>query len=232
MKRFGWVLVLAAAGALAGIAAAAQEVRRQIMVTGEGQVAAAPDMATITLGASFEAREARAAVAAVSQAVAHTLERLEEMGVQPRDLQTRHLSLSPVHAARPESPGGAERVAGFHASNTILVRVRDLDALGGILDGILEAGANQFGGLSFSVQDPAPLMEQARRAAVADAMARATVLAEAAGVTLGPVLSIGDQGGGVGGMEMAAMRRGGGVPIAEGEVTVQVSVSVVFAIAE
>lgn len=226
MTRLGMVIaiVLAAAGA------AAEEARRQISVTGEGLVTAAPDMATITLGASFEAREARAAVAAVSQAVAGTLDSLKALGVEPRDLQTRHLSLSPLLDDRGSYSGGPRKVAGFHASNSVLVRVRDLAALGGILDGILEAGANQFGGLRFSVQDPAPLMEAARRKAVADAMARAAVLADAAGVTLGEVISINDQGGGLGGMEMATARRGGSVPIAEGEISVRVSVSVVFAI--
>lgn len=238
MRGLIWILALGLAGL--AVQAQAQEQaqerppERRITVTGEASVEAAPDMARITLGVSFEAREARAAVDAVSRAMADSLEQLAALGVAARDIQTRGLTLYPVQPDRPRSDdSGPERMAGFHAANTVIVRVRDLEALGGLLDAVLEAGATQFGGLSFDVQDPEPLIAEARRRAVADARARAELLAEAAGVTLGPVLTIADQGAGTGGgMEMMAARRGGGVPVAPGEVSVTASVSVVFAIAD
>ncbi|MCB1313635.1 MAG: SIMPL domain-containing protein [Sedimentitalea sp.] len=206
---------------------------RQITVTGEGRVEAAPDMATISLGVTHENEQAKLAMEATSDAVARILERIAAMGVAPRDMQTRALSLSPVWSERTASDGNRARITGFVASNTVMVRVRDLASLGRILDAVIEDGANDFNGLQFDVQNPEPLMDEARRAAVADAMARAALLAEAAGVTLGPVQSISEQGGmrPMGAMMDMAMRESG-VPIAAGEVSVEAMVSMVFAIAQ
>jgi uncharacterized protein len=100
------------------------------------------------------------------------------------------------------------------------------------MDAVISDGANNFNGLRFSVQDPDPLMDQARELAVADAVARAELLTSAAGIGLGEVLSMTEQGGErpvV--MEMSAAR-GGSVPIAAGEVSLSASVSMVFAIAD
>ncbi len=115
-----------------------------------------------------------------------------------------------------------------------MVRVRDLAALGGILDTVIADGANDFNGLRFGLQDPAPLMDEARRRAVDDAMARAALLAGAAGVTLGPVLSIDDQGGSrpMPMAEMAMRMSAGAAPVAAGELTLTANVAMVFAIAE
>ena len=213
------ILASALALALAG-AALADDMPRQITVTGEGRVEAAPDMATISLGVTHENEQAKLAMEATSDAVARILERIAAMGVAPRDMQTRALSLSPVWSERTASDGNRARITGFVASNTVMVRVRDLASLGRILDAVIEDGANDFNGLEFDVQNPEPLMDEARRAAVADAMARAALLAEAAGVTLGPVQSISEQGGmrPMGAMMDMAMRESG-VPIAAGEVS-------------
>jgi hypothetical protein len=217
----------------AGAATAQMSERRQITVTGEGQVEAAPDMATITLGVTHQDEEAKAAMDATSDAVARVLQRLTELGVEARDMQTRNLSLNPVWSNRPSAQGADNRITGFVASNTVLVRVRDLDGLGEVLDAVIADGANDFNGLSFSVQEPDPLMEEARRRAVQDASERARLLAEAAGVTLGPVHQIMDQSGGGAPimMEMAAAARSG-VPVAAGEVTLNANVTVIFDITD
>lgn len=218
--------------ALAAGAVWAEEGARRISVAGEGRVEAAPDMATITLGVTHEAKEAQEAMRATSDGVARVLERLGAMGIAARDLQTRQLSLNPVWSDRASSGGTGRRITGFVASNTVLVRVRDLAALGGILDAVIADGANDFNGLRFGVQDPDPLLDEARRRAVADAMARAALLAEAAGVPLGPVRSIDDHGGGqpMPMAEMAMRASPGGVPVAAGELTLTATVSMVFEI--
>jgi len=207
---------------------------RQISVTGEGRVEAAPDMATITLGVTHEAPEARAAMRATSEGVAKVLDRLRGMGIEARDLQTRELSLNPVWSDRTASGGEGRRITGFVASNTVLVRVRDLPALGGILDAVIVGGANDFNGLRFGVQDPDPLVDEARRRAVADAMARAKLLADAAGVELGAVVTINDQGGGrpMPMAEMAMRASAAGAPVAAGELSITATVSMVFEIGE
>jgi len=220
--------------ALIGAPAWAQEAPRQITVTGEGVVEVEPDMATITLGVTHEAEQAAAAMQATSEGVAAILARLAEMGVAPRDLQTRQLSLNPVWSQVKGDAEGRQYISGFVASNTVLVRVRDLSALGGILDAVIKDGANDFSGLQFGIQEPKPLEDAARKAAVAEAMARAKLLADAAGVTLGPVVSISDNGGGrmMPMAEMSLRMAAAKMPVAAGEVSINASVSMVFSVGE
>ncbi|MCR9126253.1 MAG: SIMPL domain-containing protein [Rhodobacteraceae bacterium] len=207
---------------------------RVINVTGQGKVEMVPDMAEITLGVTHEAKQAAEAMQAVSEDVARILAQLAARGVATRDVQTQGLSLEPVWRDRQPNATQAPRITGFVARNTLSVRVRALDSLGAILDAAVSDGANDLRGLRFGLQDPETPMAQARAEAVRDAMARAALLAEAAGVGLGPVVSISDMGGG-GRPMMAAemmMARGAGVPVAAGEVAVAAQVAMVFAIVD
>ena len=109
--------------------------------------------------------------------------------------------------------------------------MRDLDKLGTVLEAALEDGANRLGGLNFGLRDPEPLMDAARAAAVADAMRRARVFAQAAGLTLGPVLRMHESGGVmVPDMPMLEMARASDVPIATGETALTARVTMVFAL--
>ncbi|MEO0523221.1 MAG: SIMPL domain-containing protein [Pseudomonadota bacterium] len=218
-----FVMWLALTGAAWG-----DDTARTITVTGEGSVAAAPDMAVISLGATHQDRDARVAMDRVSDDVAAIFARLEGLGIAPSDMQTDGVSLQPVWD-QGYSSGQSRRISGFVASNTVTIRARDLEALGGLLNAVLEDGANRFGGLRFAVQEPKPLRDAARAAAVADALDRAGLMASAAGVTLGPIRTMREGGGHAGPvmMEMAAARSAD-VPIAPGELTMQAQVEVVF----
>lgn len=212
-----------------GLAAADPE-PRVITVTGVGTVEAAPDMATIRLGVTHEAKQAATAMTATSDGVRAVLSRLQEAGIEARDMQTDQLSLQPVWSDYNATP---RKITGFVASNMLTVRVRDLDALGGVMDLVIRDGANAFNGLSFGLQEPKPAQDAARAAAVQDAVDRAQQLAEAAGITLGPIQSISEQGGFARPqmMEMAAARASD-VPVASGELTVSAQVNIVFGIAD
>ncbi|MCP9481369.1 SIMPL domain-containing protein [Shimia sp. CNT1-13L.2] len=206
---------------------------RQITVQGQGSVEAVPDMAVLTMGVSRQADTAGDAMALVAGAAQEMLARLEAMGVEARDMQTSELSLHPVWE-RDRYENRAPKVIGFNASTQVTVKLRDLARVGQVLDAVVQDGANQFNGLRFSLQDPDPQMNEARVAAVADARARAELYAKAAGVTLGPVLSIQEHGGAAPApvfMARAAMAEAA-MPIAEGEVSVQAGVTMVFAIAD
>lgn len=231
MKTLAFLAAMMAA-TTAGLAYAEE---RRITVDATGTVQIAPDMATITLGVTNENAEASAAMQATSDAVAQVLARLQEMGVEERDIQTRDLSLSPVWSGRNSQTGEQPEITGFAASNRVFVRVRDLDKLGQIMDAVIQDGANDFGGLTFGVQDPKPLEAQARANAVGEATAKAEQLAQAAGIALGPVQSISERSGGVrpvSEMRAMSMADSGGVPVAGGEVSVSVNVSMVFGISE
>ena len=184
-----WIIVMVLSLAV-GQAAAQETAQGRLIVTGEGAVDSAPDMATITMGVTSEAKTAAQAMAETSEATAAVLAALTEAGIQGRDMQTRDLSLNPLWDNR---SSGERRIVGFQASNTVMVRVRDL---AGILDQVIQSGANQFRGLSFGLQEPGPALDEARRRAVAEALRKAALYAEAAGLTLGPVIALTESGGG------------------------------------
>ncbi|MEP4037495.1 SIMPL domain-containing protein [Pseudophaeobacter sp.] len=203
---------------------------RQIQVSGEGRVEVAPDLAVITLGVSKEAKEAGEAMALVSEGMTAVVQELRAVGIAAKDLQTQQISLHPVWSnGGSYSSSGQRRITGFSASNTLNLRVRDLDQLGEVLDRVLRAGANQFQGLRFDVADHAALQDQMRTSAIADARHNAEILAQAAGVTLGPVRSITDQHQG-GGHPMMAMEmsRSSAMPVEAGELSFSHNVQVVF----
>ena len=204
---------------------------RTITVIGEGRISAAPDMAVLRLGVSREARGASDAMRLASEAAAAVLAQVEASGIAPRDVQTANVSLSPRWQ---HTQNTAPRVVGYNASNDLTVRVRDLSSLGALMDAVVSDGANQMNGLSFAMAEPRPLQDQARQEAVADARAKATLLAEAAGVTLGPVMMISENGSFQQPIAMArgAMMESSAVPIAAGEMDVSATVSMIFAIAD
>ena len=227
------VLVLAASFMVTMAFGAMAQEDRTISVIGRGSVEMVPDMAVISLGVQHQAEAAQEALALTSEAVSSILERLAAAGVEPRDIQTDTLSLQPVWA-RNNTSDKPPRVVGFSARNSLSIRVRDLSNLGGILDDVVGDGANTFNGLRFTVQDPAAALAEARASAVKDGMEKAAQLSEAAGVELGPVLTISEQGGVVRPqmMEMATARMASDVPVAEGEVSLSAQVSMVFSIAQ
>ena len=205
---------------------------REIVVTGEGIVNAAPDMATVRIGVAREARLAGDALRMTSEAMTAVLALLKNAGIEGRDVKTTNVSLNPRYQRT--NDGRPPRVVGYIASNDLMVRVRDLAELGGVLDAVVSEGANAMNGIFFAVADPAQLETEARRAAVADARAKAEVLADAARVALGPVMSIHEGGAApVPGPVMRSMAmEESAVPIAGGEIDIRSQVTIVFAIGE
>lgn len=214
------------------LAAAPAAAEGTLTVTGRGEVFAAPDEARVTVGVTTQARTAVVAMRDNSEAMTAVLARLAEAGIAAADLQTTTLTLQPVFDYG-STREGAQRISGFVAANVLSVRVRDLGALGGVLDAALSDGANTLGGIQFGLADDRALRDAARRAAVADAMAKAQVLASAAGVTLGAVEEIAEGGGGgpvpFARMDMAMSES---VPVAPGELSTEAMVSMTWAIAE
>lgn len=213
------------------LAAAEGASPRQITVTGESTLNVAPELATITLGVTEEAEEAAMAMQAVSDAMNAVIAELKAAGIAAADLQTRQISMHPVWSQdRSYDSGGTRKITGFQASNTLMLRVRDLDRLGPVMDAVLAAGANNFQGLSFGVEDPEAVADRIRGEAVKDAVRKAAQLAEAAGMELGPVRSISEHGGGGGPRPMMAMEmaRSDAMPVEAGELSFSHNVLVVF----
>ena len=204
-----------------------------ITVSGEGRIAATPDMAELTIGVAREARRPDDALDGVAEGAAAVLALLDEAGIAPADRRTSALSLQPRwdHS----SSGAPPRIAGYVATNQITVRVRDLSRLGALISGSVGDGANRLSALNFVVADPTPLEREARRLAVLDAMEKAALYADTAGVTLGDLMSVSDGGmaaPGPGPVMAEMAMRSDAMPVAEGEVEVRATVTMVYAIGE
>lgn len=230
MRRFAVMMIFALC--LPGLAAAADDDGRTLSVTGVGEVAGVPDMATVQIGVTHEDGEAAQAISRASEGAAAVLSRLTDAGVAARDVQTSSVSLNPIWSQNRNSDEPA-RITGFVATISVTARVRALDTLGTVLDAVVSDGANQLGGIRFGFQDPDPLMDEARKAAVADAAAKAALYAGAAGVSLGELRSLSEQGGVTPRAEsMAMMARDAAVPIAPGEMSLSAQVYLVYEISD
>ena len=209
----------------------AQETNPGITVNGESVVSQAPDMATISLGVSERAPSASEAMANTSEKVRGILAKLDTLQVAGLDRQTSGLYLRPVYDEQSRDGSTSVQVVGYEAGNTVRVTVRDLTKLGLLMDMVVAEGANDFNGLQFGIRDSSQSLLEARKNAVADAIARATQLAEAAGVKLGDVISMSESSQGFRPMEMRmSQMKSMDTPIETGEVDVRVQVTVHFAI--
>jgi hypothetical protein len=203
-----------------------------LTVTGEASVSRAPDQATVSIGVTTTAETAAEALAQNSAAMALVIDRLKSAGIAEADLQTSGLSVNPNWTGYDSSVSAAPSIAGYTAANILTVRVAALDGLGSVLDAAVADGANTLNGLTFGLADPRPALDEARKLAVADAVAKATLLAQAAGVSLGDILTI-SEGGGYG-APMPAFKADAAsvpVPVQQGEVSYSASVTIVWALA-
>ena len=202
-----------------------------VTVTGEATVLATPDQATISLGVTTNGPDAAKAMAANSTALAAVLDRLKAAGIEERDLQTANLSLMPNWVGY--DSGSTPAIGDYTASNMLNVRVRALDQLGTILDASIADGANTLNGITFELAVPGPALDKARKAAVVDARARATVLVEAAGAKLGKIVSISENVGYNSPTQMFRSEGDAGkVPVATGQIGMMSSVVVTYEMTE
>ncbi len=219
--------VVALSAALAWPVSARAETAGTITVTGSATINVVPDMATVSLGVTSTGDTAGAAMTANNDAVSAVIARLIAAKVADRDMQTSSLSVNPNWVTN--AAGTGQEVKGYIASNQLTVQIKSLEATGTILDAVITDGANTLNGLSFGLQDQRPVEDEARREAVADALARAKLYAEAAGEKLGPIVSISEGGGYVPPVPMMTKMAGdSSVPVAAGEVGVSAAVTIVW----
>jgi hypothetical protein len=115
---------------------------------------------------------------------------LKAAGVEARDLQTSNFSISPRYRDSDDDKIMEPEIIGYSVTNGLTVRVRDLSKLGAIIDRSVTLGVNQGGNIVFTNDKPDAAINEARKTAAADAIAKARTLAEAAGVKLGRVVEM------------------------------------------
>jgi uncharacterized protein YggE len=201
-----------------------------ISVTGEATVPVAPDLAQIDGGVTSEAKTAREASDANNAAMGKVLLALKGAGIDEKDFQTSRLSLQPQSAPNPSRPGPVA-IVGYRASNRVTIRLHDVTKVANVIDTMVGAGANDIGGINFTVSNASKLLDDAREQAVADARRKAEIYAKATGVTLGAPLSISEEGAPAP-ITFRRMATGmaAAAPVAQGEETLHVTVGVAWTI--
>ncbi len=230
MKRMKHPLLIAAAlgaSALLAAPASAQSETPAISVTGEATISVPPDQAQVEAGVTADGKTAREASEANNTTMGKVLLALKAAGIDAKDIQTSRLSLQPQSAPNRST----NAIVSYRASNQVTVRVRDVAKVASTIDLLVGAGANDIGGINFMVSQASKLLDDAREQAVADAHRKAEIYAKAAGVALGAPLSIAEEGAPA--PVFRAKMLGGmaaPTPVAQGEQTLSVSVSVSWAI--
>ncbi len=201
---------------------------RQVTVVGQGEVTGVPDTAYVQIGVETEAATTNEALAQNNTNTQAIIDKLLELGVAEKDIQTSNFSINP----RYDNDGRV--ITGYVVNNMVAVTIRDLNQAGSLLDQVVQVGANRVYGINFGVDDPTALLDQAREKAVANARTRAEQLATASGNSLGEVIVISENIGSTPvpmplgrGMaeDMAAS-----VPIQTGEQTFSAQVQITFAL--
>ncbi len=206
---------------------AQEQAVRTINVTGTGTVSAAPDMARVIVAVETRSDTATEALKENTSRMRKVLDAIRAAQIPPKDIQTVSFTISPVTERKPDR----RIIRYYHVQNSVRVTVRNLDRLGELLDAVVGAGANRVSSIQFDVSKRRELEDEARRKAVQDARRKAELLAEAAGVRVGPVLRITE--GAIpepGPIVMRAQLAAAPVPIQPGQLEITARVSVVFGI--
>ncbi len=202
-----------------------------ISVSGEGKSTAAPDIAELSFGIQVQRQPtAKGAMDQLGKGMTSVFEAVKKAGVDEKDIKTESLALNPAY----DWNEGKQIMRGFDASQSLRVKVRDLDKVSDILAAATNAGANQAGGVQFTVDDPEKARAEARQEAIEQAQAKAVVLAKQLGMKLGKMKNFSEGGGYVPPImysrDAMAMEKSAGVtptplPMGEEDVNVQVTLT-------
>ena len=147
----------------------------------------------LSAGVVTQARSAAAALAANSRAMNGVFDALKRIGIPDKSVQTSDFSVTAQYQTD-QHGNTTQKIIGYQVSNNVTVVVDDLGKLGSAIDALVTSGANSMGDIAFTFRDPKQLLTEARAEAVKDALQRANTYASAAGVMLGPITSIGENG--------------------------------------
>jgi len=206
--------------------------KRWISVSATGEASVAPDLANVSFTVSGDGKELGPTRDDVNTRASAVLARLRELKVADADVSAPDVGIHPQYDYRK-----GQRLTGYRVERRMTARVRNLDQLGDVLDGVVLAGANEVHGAQMGAADPSAAEHAALEAAVAAAQAKASVLATAAGVKLGGVLRIEEEAdfGGPPMPKMGMMRMAESVDVATevatGDLTVTRRIRAWFALA-
>ncbi|WP_427454555.1 SIMPL domain-containing protein [Litorimonas sp. WD9-15] len=203
-------------------------------VSATGQANVAPDRAIVSAGVVQQGKTAREAMMGNATLMTAVFDELESAGIPKSDITTSQLSLQPQYDYRDRRK---PEIKGYEVRNTVTVKSDDIEQIGPMLDALVRAGVNNINQVQFTVKDPKAAKDQAREDAIREAKSKAESMAAAAGVKLGPLLSLSEAGGNLRPqpvmMRAAAMEMSSAsTPVSAGEQTLSVTVNMSYGIAE
>jgi uncharacterized protein YggE len=166
--------------------------RDTFTVAGEGKVTSSPDVVIVSLGVQTDAATVRAGQTDNTKKMNDINAMLKQQGVEEKDITTQNYSIYP----RYNYENGKQDIIGYTVSQNLSVKIRDLDKTGDILSRAGDLGANQVGGINFTIDDPTGLQAQARGKAIDDAKQKADQLAQQLGLHIVKVVSFSESSGG------------------------------------
>ena len=199
-------------------------------VSAQAEARRVPDVATISAGVVTQAADGNTAMRQNAEQMAKVMAAIKAAGIAEKDIQTSGISLNPQYRyVENEAPS----ITGYQATNTVSLKVRDITKLGKVLDSLATQGANQINGPSFQIDQPEPVYDEARLAALKKAKDRAETYAKALDLKVRRIISISEGGGGgfrpVPMMAMSARGKAEmDTAVSPGETEVSVSLDVVF----
>ncbi len=167
-------------------------IRNTFTVSDSAEVFAKPDLGLITLSVKSEASTVESAMADNTKKMNAVLESLKDMGVEDKDLKTAAFNIYPRYDYAPSS--GKRTLSGYEITQSVNVKIRDLDKVGDIISEATDKGANQVGNLYFTVDDEEELREQARTEAIKKAREKAEKIADDLGVDIIGIVNFSESG--------------------------------------
>ncbi|MEO7448888.1 MAG: SIMPL domain-containing protein [Humibacillus sp.] len=203
--------------------------KRTVTVVGSGRASVTPDVVRLDLRVGHDASDVAAALSGASAGIRAVRTVVREQGVAPTDLRTLDAGVS----QRWDGTGSA---IGFTAYQRLGVTVRDLEAVGRILESAAAAVGNALlvDQVHLDVSDRTAGLREARDGAFADARAKAVQYAALSGSSLGVVLGLAEagaaaSGGGGRDMRMMAMASAAeGMPVEGGDLDLAASITVTW----
>lgn len=198
-------------------------ISRTMSVSGTGAISAVPDVLEAVVGVETQHEQLSTALAENNARIQAVLDQLTTLGVAESDFQTVDFFIS-------EQRNREDIITGFRVVNNVKVTLRDLNGAGGVLDQLIQVGANRIYNVQLALSDASSLLSQARQQAVANARAKAKELADAAGMFLGNAITIYEGGGfaPVAQARSAVAEFDSGVPIASGSLSVTAMVNITY----
>jgi len=205
----------------------------QISASGSGLVHVVPDIAYVYIGVRSEGKTVADALKKNNQSAKDIKDALVAQNVAEKDIQTSSFNVYPQQY----NAAGQAVPTFFVVENTVYVTIRNLDAIGTILDLVANTGANSINGVYFDLSNKDSAQEQARQMAIEEAKKQAEQIASLTGVKLGKLISINVyssgapyvmEGKGGGGTAMA----GSSVPVSTGQMTITADASLVYEIVQ